>query len=238
MNTKIRGMILSYKADPKLINILEKFNIEIILTKAHPFLPKEIDDHPDMTVLPLDKESFLVEKNHYHYYSEKLLKFGKKIIATEESVKDNYPYDIRLNIAQTENYFFGKEDYIDAKAWEYLERNGKEFYPVNQGYANCSSMIVKNTMITQDKSIYKAAVKKNLEAYLLPQGGIALPGYSTGFIGGTYGMINDTVMVFYGDLDRFEHHKTLRSILEKKSIELLYPKGIDFFDRGSMIGIY
>lgn len=238
MNAKIRGIILSYKADPSLIDILEERKIEIILTKAHPFLPKEIDDHPDMTVLPLDRETFLVEKNHYDYYFEKLSRFGKKVISTEKPINGNYPRDIRLNIAQMDKYFWGKEGFIDPWAKEYFENQGKEFIPVNQGYANCSSMIVKNSIITQDKSIFKEACKKGIEVHLLPQGGIKLPGYSTGFIGGTYGMINDTVMVFYGDPAGFEHQKILRQILEDKSVDLIYPKEIDFLDRGSMIGIY
>ncbi len=236
---QIKGMIVSYKADPKFIKILEKLNIEVIFTKKHKNLPEPVDDHPDLVILPLEEKILLVEKNHYEYYKEKLEKYDIKIIPTKKSIGSIYPEDVLLNVACFKEYYIGKTDIIDLKAREYFKKKKRKPLLVNQGYANCSSLIAsEDLLITQDKSIYKALIKEGLHSYLLPQGGIVLPGYSTGFIGGTYGMINDTVMVFYGDLDRFIHKEELKFLLEKESIDLIYPKGIEFVDRGSMIGIY
>ncbi|MGO4986696.1 DUF6873 family GME fold protein [Gallicola sp. Sow4_E12] len=239
MAENIKAMIVSYKADIEFLNLLEDLGIKIIFTKKHSNLPEPVDDHPDFVVRPLTKKIFLVDQDHFEYYQKELRKYGIQTIPAKNKIGAVYPEDVLLNSVFFKGYCVGRKDAMDPRLLEFIYRNNMEVISVKQGYANCSSLIAgENLLITQDKSIYKALLRYKLNVFLLPQGGIDLPGYSTGFIGGTYGMINDTAMVFYGDIERFLHKKELKKRLKEESIEIFCPEGIDFVDRGSMIGIY
>lgn len=231
-------MIVSYKIDQETEEILDRLGIHIIKTQEVTNLPVEVSDHPDMVILPIRKDLFIVEKNQLNYYREMLKDYNINLIPSENSIHKKYPEDILLNFGVLKDSYIGRTDKVDPVAKYYLKENNKRGIYVPQGYGNCSIIRYQDKVITQDKSIYKALKMNDIEVHLLPQGGISLPGYSTGFIGGTYGMINDTTMIFYGNLDRYVFRDQLKEFLEKDSMTLFYPKNVDFIDRGSMIGIY
>ena len=231
-----QAMIVSYKIHPKVEEIFENHNIKLIKTEPHPGLPKEIQDHPDLVLLPIHKKKWIVDKKLHAYYENCVKDYGITLIPTVKSLKNTYPEDCLLNVGSFQNYLIGKKDIYDPMVLEYFK--GKQWIQVKQGYGYCSMISFEDFVITGDKGIYKRLKEKNLKVYLLPQGKIALPGYDTGFLGGSYGMINPKKIVFYGDLSKYPYHKELEEILSKEKGEFLFPDGVDFIDRGSMINIY
>lgn len=229
--------IISYKANKKVLDMLKSLDIDYILTKKHDKLPSQVDDHPDMMIHPIDYNTLIIEKSVFNYYKS-LKDYGKNIIKSYRILDFKYPKDIYLNVSRVGDYYFHKENYIDENLKKQLDKiNAKEIL-VKQGYSRCSTMVIgENTVITQDLKLHKKYISLGLKSYLLPPGGITLPGYDTGFIGGTCGMINRRELIFYGDIDNYIHGDILKKILKENNIGYNCPKNIEFFDRGSIITI-
>lgn len=234
---RAKKLIVSYKADKEFFDMLEKLELEYIITKKLKTLQKPVDDHPDMVIHPISKNKLIVEKTLYDYY-KKILGEEICLIKSEDKLKEKYPDDILLNVSRVDDMFFHKKDFIDKKLRQELIDLGLKEIFVNQGYSRCSTMVIgENIVITQDYKLHKTYIKNNIKSYLIPFGGISLPGYDTGFIGGSCGMINSKELIFYGDIDRYIHGDILKRILKENDISYNCPKDIDFIDRGSIIAI-
>ncbi len=234
---KIKAAIVSYKSSKEFKNLLNSLNIDVIETLPLKNLDSPVNDHPDMVSHPIDDRSIVVYYEHYNYYKEKLFKYNINVIPSNDFLEKKYPKDILLNISRVGSYYFYKEDCIDTNLNNELR---KEIIPVtvSQGYAKCSSMIIKdNTVITTDLKLHKKYKGLNLNSYLLPPKDINLPGYSTGFIGGTCGNIGKDELIFYGNLEKYKYYDKLKEILDYENIKYYYPKTDSFIDRGSIIGI-
>lgn len=234
---KIKAAIISYKSDSKLKDMLNEKNIDIIETIKCKDVDKPVDDHPDLVVHPIDKKNIFVYYKHFDYYKEKLDKYGVNVHRSFNELNKEYPNDIYMNISRLKGYFFHKQNYID-KNIEKILLESTVSVEVKQGYAKCSSMIIKDdTVITTDYKLNKKYISLGFNSYLLPSGDIGLPGYNTGFIGGTCGNIGKDEILFYGNLEKYKHSKELIKILNYENIEFIYPNTEEFVDRGSIIGI-
>ncbi|HDP16437.1 MAG TPA: hypothetical protein ENN16_01115 [Candidatus Omnitrophica bacterium] len=95
---------------------------------------------------------------------------------------------------------------------------------VNQGYVKCSIIPVDDRrIITSDKGIKTAWEKAGGIALFVRPGNIKLPGYKTGFIGGTAG-VTDKQVLFAGNLRMHPDAKAIRNFIKKsgKGIVELY----------------
>jgi len=86
---------------------------------------------------------------------------------------------------------------------------------VKQGYAKCSIVPVdKRRIITSDRGIKDAWERSDGVALLIRPGGIRLPGYKTGFIGGASG-VNDKSVLFVGRLDTHPDGQAIRDFIKR-----------------------
>ncbi|WP_099203087.1 DUF6873 family GME fold protein [Miniphocaeibacter massiliensis] len=236
-NKRVKAVIISYKASEELKKLLKDLNIETIKTLPNTFLDVPVNDHPDLVVHPIDYKNILVCREYFNYYHKKLSKYDINVFSSKNYLEKNYPKDIYLNVSRVGRYFFHKKDCIDENLNEQLI---KHYKPVNvkQGYAKCSTMIIKNeTVVTTDLKLHEKYLNLGLKSYLLPPDFINLPGYDTGFIGGTCGNIGKDEIIFYGNLEKYRYSDKLLKILKKENIKYYYPKTDSFIDRGSVIGI-
>lgn len=234
---RVKAVIISYKSSQQFKNLLNDLKIDYIETIKCKDLDIPVDDHPDMVIHPVDYNSFVVYNKYYDYYINKLKKYNINVIKSKSMLSLKYPKDILLNVSRLNNYYFYKEDFIDENLKDLLDKENTGIM-VNQGYSKCSSMIIKeNTVITSDIKLHKKFSSLGLKSYLLPPNFIDLPGYNTGFIGGTCGSIGKDEIIFYGNIKKYKYYEELRKILEKEKINYYYPNVDTFIDRGSIIGI-
>ena len=95
---------------------------------------------------------------------------------------------------------------------------------VNQGYSKCSIVPVnKKSIITSDKGIKEAWENSGGKALLVSPGHVKLPGYKSGFIGGTAGVTKRSVF-FVGRLAFHPDAQAMRDFISKagKNIIELY----------------
>ncbi len=234
---RVKSVIISYKSSQEFKLLLKDLNIEYIETLKCHDLDEPVNDHPDMVVHPIDYENILVYYKFEKYFKEKLSKFNINIVPSKTELIKKYPNDILINISRVGDYYFHKESFIDENLNSILNKKYKEIF-VKQGYCKCSTMIIKEkTVITTDIGLYKKYESLGIKSYLLPQNHIDLPGYNTGFIGGTCGNIGKDELIFYGNLEKYKYFNELVEILKKENIKYYYPNNESFIDRGSIIGI-
>ena len=119
---------------------------------------------------------------------------------------------------------------------EEAKRLNLETIHVPQGYARCSILPVdENSIITSDRGV--AAACTQLDVLLISPGRIELPGYNTGFIGGTGGRAGKDI-VFNGDLSAHPDFEIIKEFIESRGLQCVWTTDMPLTDIGSVIEEY
>lgn len=231
-----KALILSCKADDKLIELIKSLGIDIVFS-AKSGSDERIADHPDLQIFPLGDNTFMASKDTYDYYSDKLGAYGVKLIIGDSPVGMVYPDDCKYNVFEIKDRFVCKKEAIDDLLKMELEKKNLSMIDQNQGYAKCMSIVFDDFVITCDWSINKALNEANIENYFVSPEGIDLDGFKSGFLGGCCGIIKSRKILFTGDINQIKDVDSLTKILRDKDIEWIYPDS-RLVDLGSIIPIY
>ncbi len=231
-HTQVKKVLVDCLLAKDAKNILRELSIEIIETIPLRSIKDSTATHPDMQFVIVDKFKALVCAQVADYYSRLLPEFE---IVPVYGIFSPYPNDCLLNITVMNKIcFLTKFQKNHLPLPEFLK-----LIEVRQGYTKCNICILnENTIITSDKSIYKAATENSINVYMLADTQIELKGYDHGFWGGTCGLINDKKLFFCGDITRLDCTKQLLEILSREKIEPIFPKNINLCDNGSIIPLY
>ncbi|MDO5027230.1 MAG: hypothetical protein Q4E50_05310 [Tissierellia bacterium] len=235
-NKRARAVIISYKADERLINLIESLGIEIIFTQKAKVDPR-IDDHADIQVHPVSYDKFIVAPRLFDYYKEKLQVYGIEVIKGSTFLEEKYPKDCPYNLARLNNFYISKKGVADRLLEKILEDQGLKAIYQKQAYAKCSTIGFEDFAITCDKSILKALRDRDIEAYYINNENIKLEGFNIGFLGGSCGIIDNKKILFTGDISLLKDFNILKKILHEKEIEIIFPKDASLTDIGSIIPI-
>lgn len=231
---KKKNILLSNRASHKLIDFLINNSYNVSFTKDNPSLDKRISDHVDMSVFKIENK-IVVAREVYDYYVELLKAFNYEIIKAEKNLSNTYPDDSVLNIFTTEKKYL-HNSFTDKRAEKLLSDMFYEKILIKQGYANCSIFELKcGTILTSDYGVYKKTGSSEIDVNLLPQGGIVLEGYDTGFIGGSLIRLSEDSLIINGDLDLYSHSKELVEILDSYNIKYFQIKGQPITDIGGSV---
>lgn len=167
----------------------------VITLPPDPLIGPPVSSHPDMLIVIINQTLFCHEK-YYKTASEKINQIlslcNLDFVCVSSPRGPAYPYDVGLNalILPDQQKLIARRDSLTPELHPYLAADTK------QGYAGCSSLYINGTIVTADPSIVRAAEACNIAFHKLPPGGIRLPGYDTGLIGGCGGVWNNTVYLF------------------------------------------
>ncbi len=184
-------------------------------------LPAPTSSHPDMTLCPAAPGIVITEPTCFSYYKSLLAPFGVTVLPGKTTVSGNYPHDIAYNVLEAENFCFGRFDMTDPVVLSHLSERKKELISVRQGYARCSTLSFSNRLISADNGIVSAAKKAGLLCLSISSGGILLPGYDTGFIGGSSGVLHTGAVAFFGALTSHPDEKKIRAFIEDAGFTVL-----------------
>ena len=218
-------IILSSKIPNEVLSIISSYGDVILLQECND-LPKPINHHPDSLFFQHDNTLFKIRD-----YS-----FDSSIhcLDIEEKSKPIYPYDTYVNaFCVKNNIVCGKN--ISKNIIEYAQINNLNVIYVNQGYAHCSSIVFNNSVITQDKGIYLSCQNNGIDSLLVKQGNILLPGYNTGFIGGSCAVIDNTLILFYGDIRKHPSYNEISLFVEHKGGIIKYVENMALTDFGGAV---
>lgn len=210
-----------------IVDYLKKYG-NVHTLECDTLMPKPISSHPDSLIF-IDKGNCIIPKN-YVYGKEILKNLCLNVTLTLEDESNIYPYDTLVNSFIYSNICFSGKN-ISNTILEYIKNNNYKHVIVNQGYAHCSSIVFKDSIITQDKGIYIKAKDNNIDTLLVEQGNILLPGYDCGFIGGSC-IVYENEIIFFGDVTKHPSYKQINSFVTSKCGYCTYFKDFPLTDFG------
>jgi len=209
---------------------LKQMDYYVMEVPLHPKLAKPVQGHPDMMLFSYGKKVI------YEPYLEKIVEIlrdnGYECVKGEGIKSSKYPEDVIYDAAS-----IGKSIIrYGGKIEKNIENLKAEFIRVKQGYVKCSIVRVDDeSIITSDKGIKDKWVGVVTgHTLLVKPGHVKLPGYKTGFIGGSSGTHKDRVF-FTGSLKNHPDGELIREFVEhrgKKVVELSSGK---LYDVGSIL---
>ncbi|WP_416335383.1 DUF6873 family GME fold protein [Anaerococcus sp. DFU013_CI05] len=149
-----------------------------------------------------------------------------------ESVETKYPYDSLYNIYKGTDFYIHNE-FTEKNISTYLKNKNIKHYLIKQGYTRCSLVPMRDKVLTADYGIFKA-LKDKIDIVLLKEENIALDGFDNGFLGGTCGFFDDT-LIFNGNIEKLNSFDIIRNEANKSGIKLLYPTNSKLLDTGSIL---
>ena len=159
----------------------------------HPALDPAIASHPDMLLFPA-KGKIFVHNTHGDFPR------SLPVQPISASPARNYPHDVLLNAAQIGQYLVCRPDAAASELLQYAQEQQLTLLPVRQGYAKCNLCIVSDrAAVTEDAGLAQTLRDAGMDVLHIEQGGVTLPPYPYGFIGGASGT-DGTHVFFCGDL--------------------------------------
>lgn len=229
----MKKVLIDYRTSEIEKETLYKNGFETLIVPPSTSLYNAVCGHPDMLLHIMNKKNIIVHKDMDTSFINILRELNYNVSLSYNSLKNYYPYDIRLNALNMRNIFLHNLKYTDKNLINMVK--DKELINVKQGYSKCSTALVSNSSaMTSDIKIYNALTSKNIEVLLLPPANIELPGLNYGFIGGTCGLLEEGTIAFFGDLHNYLYGDLVLKFLIKQDVKPIYLKQGNLIDRGTL----
>ena len=201
-------------------------------------LPVSLSRHADLTFCYLGEDTAVCAKEAFSYYESAFSETGLKLIEGSSFLDMHYPKDSAYNVAIVGNKIFCKTKITDRVLLNTAEELGYKIVDINQGYAKCSVCPVnENAAISADPSFLKAAEKEGIDCLKVTNDTITLPGYDTGFFGGSAFMKDEKTLAVNGTLSLHPDEKRIKDFLSGSNISVLSLNSLAVADFGSLIAI-
>ncbi|MBR5538755.1 MAG: hypothetical protein IKU61_02530 [Clostridia bacterium] len=215
------GSDVSYKCR----ETLKKLNIPFEVMPQNASLPSPVCTHPDMSAVTIQGRLFSAGDMARFFAA----------VDTGETFGDRYPYDVIFNGFEIGGNLVCNENSFSKAVLQFATDNGMRVINVNQGYAKCSTLVLGNKgVITADRSIAKA-LEGVCKVLLIEAGGILLPPYNFGFIGGASFIIGKTVY-FFGNICNHRNCDMILNFISECGFNAISLSDEPLFDCGG--GIY
>ncbi len=220
--------------DVALKTLFEELSITVISSIENPFLEAPVSRHADILANYVGNSHILADK-----HQNQLIEWAKnnraslKII---DIIRSPYPNDCLLNFVDIGDYIICNKAICSQVFVDGLKT--KTIIDVKQGYSKCSVCVVaKNTIITDDPSIFNAVINHNVKALLVEKGSVHIEEYNYGFIGGCCGLIDKDLLLFNGDLQSHTNFDKIQNFLYDNGVSYIDIKNKPLTDIGSIIPI-
>lgn len=224
---------ISYEAEGEL----NALGVKLLKLQPHRSLYTAVCSHPDMLLHHIGGKTIVYAPGTDPELLSTLMTYGFKLLKGNSVLSPVYPTDIAYNVARVGNRYFHNLKHTDPVISSQLENQGVEPVHVEQGYAKCSVLPVdKNSIVTSDKGIAKAAEKNGFDVLLIDcEKSIQLPGLNYGFIGGAGGMLGNSLCAFNGSINKLSCHKAVSAFLSRKKINIIGLSDENMVDIGSIL---
>ena len=188
-----------------------------------------VSSHPDMLLSVISDSTLLVDANYYSENAELFSECGARFKVSSTRLEGKYPKDIAFDALSINGTVYGRTDCIAGEILDAHERAVN----VKQGYTLCSTLVTDRCAVTADDGIYKALTADGVDVLKISDGGIALSGYSCGFIGGASAYDPDSLQViFFGDISLHPSGAKIVDFLENHGLRVRSFDGVPLTDLG------
>ena len=239
MNTaqKHAVAIIDGRADKSIISALEAFADKVFTLPSFPALSEPVSAHADMLIWCYGKTVFTYAD--YRALAPeifaKLENLGYSVRTISQNPSREYPRDVALNCATLGKNIIANAKYCADEIKAHTEQHGITLLHTNQGYAKCSTVAVAdNSIITSDASIAAAAHENGIDTLTVRCGGVSLPPYEYGFIGGASGSDEQSVF-FCGNIDEHPDADNIRAFCQKHQKQIVCLSSLPLADVGTVM---
>lgn len=225
--------VLSYCANEAIINNLKKYG-KVILVYPNKNLAEPVCCHADMQITQIDRRSLVYSKSINPTTLEELKNAGITMYEGNRDLTLKYPGNIAYNVLKVGRNIYHNTKFTDCVVKDIFEKIGCNFIYVKQGYAGCSSIYIKDFILTTDEGIEKKARTLGDKCFYFNGDDIILKGYNRGFIGGSSGYIEDLGLLLTGTLDKLKEGNKVRGFLEKENINVIELSDMPIEDIGGI----
>ena len=161
---------------------------------------------------------------------------GAHVRPSDHESGAKYPLDCALNFFTVKNFLVGNLRHLAKVVLDDAVKAGYEPINVAQGYAHCACAVAGDCVITADEGISDALQKRGVNVLLVESGGISLPPYKYGFIGGACGNIDEKTLLFFGDIAAHKSGGEIMRFCRDNGIGVINGKG-RLADYGGFVSI-
>ncbi len=192
---------------PEITAALIKEGIRVI-SLANPALNTEVSSHSDMLLCHTGDNTVFIDPSQN---KDVFIREGFRAV-TCSPLAENYPGDVKLNIAVSRDFFICNNKTADKSLLSFLSAAGKKEINVNQGYTKCSvCFVTENAVITEDPSIEAALKNSEIDVLTISKGDIYLSENHYGFFGGSTGKISKDTLAVTGEM---KYHRDAHAITD------------------------
>lgn len=194
----------------------------VLILPPCPGMDPRVASHPDMLMMAIGQDVVVPRSYAGQTDVELVLRelcrlCGVRLILSDRSPGAAYPGDVVCNGLLYGGTLYGKRSALAPEILRLAAEHGFSAVDVHQGYTGCSALACGDILLTADPSIQQAVLARVGDVLALSPGGIDLPGYNTGFIGGAGGYAAGHA-VFFGDVRRHPDGGRITQTLEKRGI--------------------
>ncbi len=200
---------------------LGRYFADVIVLPPYSRLDPRVASHPDMLLARIGDTIVLPRA-----YTEEAMDAVNAIAAHvrvrlgDTPLVRTYPKDVSYNVLAHNGRVYCRADVVDATVAAEATAQGFTVRGVHQGYAGCSALSCGEVVLTADPSMRDALLPDGADVLFLQSGGIRLPGYDYGFIGGASGFAGNTA-IFFGDPETHPDGGRIMESLSRREIECL-----------------
>lgn len=227
---------LSSSAPSFVLSALSAHGFCTELLKPFPCLPAPVASHADCLFFTGFQRTF----THREYYAEAAQTIdrytslsGTSLCLTDDPVFPEYPYDVRFNAFALGGALIGRVQSLSPCITDAARAAGYRILNTKQGYAACSALVLGNAVISADACVLAAAAKAGAETLQITPGGIQLPGYDCGFIGGACGVCG-SIVYFCGDIMTHPDGAAITAFCTRRGYSCISLGDGQLFDCGSV----
>ncbi len=235
----MKSIIVDCRIPTECERALCKMGYRVIKLRAFTKLQEPLSSHTDMLLFNFENE--LISTAEYCEAAPDIfediyaLHKSIKLTFTSDELTRLYPEDCKLNALRMGRDIFIKKDsasqYIIKRATEL----GYSLRTVKQGYPACTTLAIsENAAVTADRGMERALTEAGKTVYKIGAGGVLLPPYEYGFIGGASFTDSDKIF-FFGDINTHPDAKIIRNACKSEGKEVVSLCGAPLVDLGGAI---
>lgn len=231
------GILFANESVAALIRLNDIFDKQFVIgLPDQQHVEAQISNHADLSVF-IDTH-IVVEPSLYAFVLNQLVNgFGLEwtethLICGKTKLLPFYPQDIAYNALALKNHLIHLSHHTDD---EIVKRWRKEIVHVKQGYTRCTCLpLGKSAVITEDVHLAAQFTKLGYDVLKLEAGGVDLPGYPHGFIGGAGGTVDD-YLVLNGSLQHHPESDLIKAFVAKHRLTIIELHDKKLTDCGSIL---
>ena len=235
----MRIALTDIRISQKCERALQMRGFHVIKMPPMPTLPEPMASHPDMLLAYIDgtilTSAEYCDTAAYVFCEIREFLPNIKIKFCDTAQGNEYPHDAPYNVLTVGKRMFCRQETAAPEIIEFASAIGYQIIDVRQGYPACTTLALGDyNAVSADEGMRKSLEKCGIAVSKIENGGILLPPYEYGFIGGATGVYKDTAY-FLGDLDTHPSADTIKDACRKAGIKPISLSDEKLADLGRII---